>query len=171
MTVQVFDNLIGAARRNQIYTYVAQSLYRVGWEDTNAIETAHHKYLHSRYSPQNIDDLGLVEDLKNSDVGKIIEGKALEACVVNLSNPSDQHWVHTHNKKHTVVLYYANLEWNKSWAGETLFFDDAGDEIIFASVYKPGRIIIFNGAVPHTIRPQSVGAPQYRFSISMFWVG
>lgn len=41
-------------------------------------------------------------------------------------------------------------------------------KIEFASVYKPGRIILFDGHIPHTIRPQSIKGPKFRFTLSVF---
>ena len=46
---------------------------------------------------------------------------------------------------------------------------DDQSEIAYASVYIPGRIILFDGSIPHAIRPQSVKAPKYRFTLSLFF--
>ncbi len=46
------------------------------------------------------------------------------------------------------VLYYANAHWEKNWAGETTFFNDAGDSV-FAIAPRPGRMVIFRGAIEH----------------------
>jgi len=87
---------------------------------------------------------------------------------VNLSTPTDCHWAHTH-KDHTVLLYYVNKHWKHDWAGETMFFNDDLSEVAYASVYKPGRIIVFDGEIPHSVRPQSSIAPNYRFTLSLFF--
>ena len=50
-----------------------------------------------------------------------------------------------------------------------MLFGSFGLEAKNAYEFTPGRIIIFNGTVPHSIRPQSFNAPQYRFTVSTFF--
>ena len=35
--------------------------------------------------------------------------------------------------------------------------------------YVPGRLLMFDGTEPHSIRPQSFSGPQYRFTVSVFF--
>ena len=68
------------------------------------------------------------------------------------------------------VLYYINLDWRDGWHGETLFYNPNNlKEIIYTSLYIPGRIILFDGSIPHAIRPQSIKAPKFRFTLSLFF--
>jgi hypothetical protein len=67
------------------------------------------------------------------------------------------------------VLYYVNLEWQDGWHGETLFYDESLKNIVFASPYIPGRIVVFDGSIPHTIRPQSYIASHYRFTFALIY--
>jgi len=67
-------------------------------------------------------------------------------------------------------LYYPNLHWEDGWEGETRFFNKHNrDEIVYTSVYKPGRIILFDGEIPHQIGTQSITGPKYRFTIGVFF--
>ena len=50
------------------------------------------------------------------------------------------------------ILYYANAEWRPEFAGETVIFDD-DDEIAYAVLPRPGRVVIFNSALTHCARP------------------
>ena len=43
------------------------------------------------------------------------------------------------------------------------------NNIIFTSPYIPGRIILFDGNIPHAIRPQSTNGPKFRISITLFF--
>ena len=73
-----------------------------------------------------------------------------------------------HNQQ--VALYYVNLEWRDGWHGETVFYNpDKLNEIAYASLFVPGRIILFDGSIPHAIRPQSIKAPKFRFTVSLFF--
>lgn len=52
------------------------------------------------------------------------------------------------------ILMYMNDEWNKDWAGETVFFDD-DNEIITSVLPKKGRAVVFDGTIMHAARPVS----------------
>ena len=77
-------------------------------------------------------------------------------------------FIHSHPEK-LAILYYVNLDWEDGWHGETLFYNESGKEIVFASPYTPGRVIVFDASIPHTIRPQSVIGPKFRFTLSIFF--
>ena len=68
-----------------------------------------------------------------------------------------------------VILIYLNQDWKLEWYGETLFYSEDLSEIIFAGLYTPGRIICFDGEVPHSIRPNSRLAPKFRYTMSLFF--
>ena len=67
-------------------------------------------------------------------------------------------------------MYYVNLDWEDGWYGETMFYNPNDlDEIVFTSAYKPGRIILFDGNIPHAIRPQSIKGPKYRMTLTVLF--
>lgn len=165
----IFDDIFDLSWREHAYQYIKSSFFSIGWADQSDIHNSQHLYLHSRYSEKNVESFGIFKNIKNKDALKLIEGKKFDEIncgTVNLSVPSDTNFVHTHTN--TTVLYYANLYWQEDWAGETLFFNEKKDEVVYTSIYKPGRLIIFDGSIPHTIRPQSQLAPHYRFTFASF---
>jgi Rps23 Pro-64 3,4-dihydroxylase Tpa1-like proline 4-hydroxylase len=126
--------------------------------------------LHSTYDEEDLRRLGFVEDILQNDFGKqISKNYSINRCVLNLSKPGDFYLNHTHGN-FTVLLYYVNIRWQEEWSGETLFYNDNMKEILFATPYIPGRVILFDGKIPHTIRPQSIIAPHYRFTFTLFLV-
>ena len=89
--------------------------------------------------------------------------------VVNLVRSNDIHTIH-HHKMSQVALYYVNMDWQDGWYGETIFYDELDrNKIDFTSPYIPGRIILFDGKIPHAIRPQSVDGPKFRITLSFFY--
>lgn len=167
-SIYVFDNVGTRSQQEKFYTFVKSSNFNVGFEDTNDIDNSKHKYLHSRYSQQAIIDSGFKDILQNCEAWPLIDGKLVQYATVNLSTPSDTNFIHTHPDSITAI-YYVNFEWKPEWAGETLFYSDDLKDIIFASPYTPGRLIIADGAIPHTIRVQSDSAPHYRFTFALFF--
>lgn len=166
--IHVFDELFDFSFREHAYSFVKNSLYKIGNEDADAVETAQHKYMVSMWSEADLVNLGLLDKIKGTLAEELILGKTLSRVHVNLSTPSDVHWAHDHRSQ-IGMLYYANKNWSHHWAGETMFFNDDLSEVEYASIYKPGRLIIFDGEIPHSVRPQSSVAPNYRFTLSAFF--
>jgi len=166
--LRVYDNVFDMEYRHGLYSFAQNSLYRIGWADSSAIENKKHKSLHAMYSLEDIERINLVATLKATPVGQEMEGFNLTKCVMNLSTPSDVNFVHAHPED-KVLLYYVNLEWHDGWHGETLFYDEPGKEVVFASAYTPNRLIAFDAKIPHTIRPQSPIAAHYRLTLALIY--
>ncbi len=166
--IKIYDNAFSLNYAQSVYTFVKRAGYHVGWNDNDSLENAHRVCLHSGLDRQGLINIGVLEELKNHDVKDIVNLNNITRGVINLSMPGQTHIEHTHNKE-DVILYYANLVWNREWSGETLFYSDDGVELERAVEFIPNRLIFFNGEHPHTIRPPSFEATFYRFSISLFF--
>lgn len=65
------------------------------------------------------------------------------------------------------ILYYANKHWEYNWGGNTIFYDENGNSKVNVEV-KPGRMVIFDGAIPHTVMPMNPRcSPSYRFTVAL----
>lgn len=66
------------------------------------------------------------------------------------------------------ALWFFCTHWESNWGGETMFFDSTGDAVFCASP-KPGRLVLFDGAIAHVGRPPSrmCFAPRYTFAIKL----
>lgn len=166
--INIYDNLISLDARSAMYNFILKSYFTIGYADSRQVEDTHVQYIASNYSEQDVEELGLLKYLKDTPVEEHYKCLTFARCMVNLDVPSNVHFVHTHGE-YVGLLYYANLRWETSWAGETLFFNDDQDKVIAASVYKPGRVLVFDGMIPHTIRPQSIAGPQYRFTVAILF--
>ena len=168
--IETVDDLLSLELRLKYYSFFRKSNFRIGWEDTSEIEFQNYKFLHSEYNENDLEQLALVKDLSSTEFGSYIFTKySINRCVLNLSKPGDVYISHTHVQS-KVLLYYANIRWHEEWCGETLFYNNNMREILFASPYTPGRFILFDGGLPHTIRSQSSIAPHYRFTFTIFLV-
>ena len=58
---------------------------------------------------------------------------------------------------HTVLIYM-NPQWDPQWGGETIFFNHDLDAVRLCQP-RPGRVVIFDGRIPHTGRPPT---PKYK---------
>jgi hypothetical protein len=164
--IHIYDDLLPLTLREKLWVFINESLYTIGWSDGRTESSIKHKYLHSKYSANDDTVAGLLPFLQKSEVYKHFKDLIQKKSVINLSVPSDTYFGHAHPEK-LVVLYYANMEWEHHWHGETLFYSEDLSEIELAIRYTPGRVIVFDGRTPHALRPQSTSAPHYRFTYAM----
>tara|TARA_B100000941_G_scaffold244584_1_gene188829 strand:- start:70 stop:585 length:516 start_codon:yes stop_codon:yes gene_type:complete len=167
--LSVFDNIVSYNIRNEIWNYCTNSTYRLGWQDIDVPE----KYdlnIFSKWYTEEIESTKFFPYIKKCiDETDWFTKDKLIKVICNLVRPDDVHYTHVHPGQQ-VCLYYVNLDWRDGWHGETLFYNPNNlTEIVYTSLFVPGRIILFDGSIPHAIRPQSVRAPKFRFSLSLFF--
>ena len=49
-------------------------------------------------------------------------------------------------------LVYITPDWDSAWGGETMFYTEATDDVVAAVLPKPGRLVWFDGRIPHAGR-------------------
>ncbi len=165
-SIKVYDDLLTLSERQELYLFITQSQFVIGWADGAIMDNQNNKFLHSCFSEGDLDRFGILKFLDGTELASELNGYRIEQAIVNLSMPSDYNFVHAHQQD-KVLLYYANLEWRDGWHGETLFYDEACKDVVFASAYTPGRFILFDASIPHTIRPQSIIGPKFRFTFAL----
>ncbi len=87
----------------------------------------------------------------------------------NASSFGDMLFTHTDclpGQHDLTALWYLCESWDLEWGGETMFYD-ANDEVACAVTPRPGRLVIFDGAIKHAGRPPNriCYAPRYTFAI------
>lgn len=164
--IKVYDNLVPPSYREEIYSYIQNSLFRIGNQDGSALETTPHQYMYSEYSEQDLINSKFIEAVQGTEVGELFSTHKFARSLINLSVPSDSNFLHTHHNC-IVVLYYANVNWHADWAGETVFYNNHKTELTEAVNVKPGRVVVFDGSLHHSVRPQAPIAPHYRFTLAV----
>ena len=165
--IYIFDDVFEMAWRRYAYERIAKSAFNIGWADTEDENEIQHVYLHSRLTADEVKNLGFFKAMQEPMLRELLAGAAFSRATVNLSVPTDTYFAHPH--KNLTLLYYSNMRWREEWAGETLFYNESVSEIEFASMYKPGRVILFDGSIPHSLRPQSRIAPHHRTTLAFFF--
>jgi hypothetical protein len=164
----VWDDLVPSRLQYTFFLYVQNSKYAIGWADDTSEIGAKHKYLHCPLSIEETLQAGIYPFIQTTEINEHLQGYSFEKSVINLSTPSDVNFFHTHDAG-LVLLYYVNPVWLSYWHGETLFSDESGREIERAVAFKPGRLVLFDTAISHSIRPQSIAADNYRYTYAMLW--
>ena len=72
------------------------------------------------------------------------------------------------NARELTALWYLCDRWDTEWGGETLFYTAAGDAVIAVSP-RPGRLLLFDGAIRHAGKPPNRNCPigRYTFAIKL----
>jgi hypothetical protein len=168
--ITVYDNVFDRHYQNDIYNFAKDSVFRIGWLDTTEIENSASRYMYSGYSHEDVDRLGILKTLKSrhAEEFSFLDECEMTRAALNVGLPTDYYFVHTHYEDFG-LLYYVNMDWRLGWSGETMFFHDNMKDIIFTSPFVPNRMLMFKGKLPHAIRPQTINAPKFRFSLAMFF--
>lgn len=92
-------------------------------------------------------------------------------CYCNHAAYGDMLFTHTDAQPGSVgltALWYVAPEWNVEWGGETLFYNAHMDAEVAVSP-RPGRLVIFDGAIPHVGRPPNriCYAPRYTLAFKL----
>ncbi len=83
----------------------------------------------------------------------------------------DMLYVHTDalpGARELTALWFVCEQWDPDWGGELLCFDDSGDALCVVSP-RPGRLVVFDGAIRHAGRPPSRNCyvPRYTLAIKL----
>ena len=164
--IDIYDEAVPRYERVSINEFTNSACqFTVAWSDQLAKEPHLFHLMH----PDNPMQYDLIRRLKDCPhLPERLDGLSLSKSIINLSSPSSIHHMHCHSHEDIVILYYINNEWEQHWEGETMFYSETG-EIELASQYTPGRLLVFDAKMPHSIRAQSPAGPPFRFSLSMFW--
>ena len=91
-----------------------------------------------------------------------------DRAYVNLGIHGDVNRMHMDGKYYNckTLLYYANRHWEYNWGGHTMFYDNDGN-IKTTVEFRPGRIVIFDGRIPHTVMPMNPRcSSSFRFTVA-----
>jgi hypothetical protein len=163
--IEVFDDVFSASEKFNFYEFANNSLYAVDRFGASAPEhTKFHKTLKSTF---NLTDMLNFDFFKNDFVLDYIEKNNLRVreCYINLCTASDIYAYHTDTYTDGIItgLYYMNLEWHPTWEGETHFSDENMNEVMYSASFLPGRLIFFDGNIPHKSSQPGPLAEFYRY--------
>jgi len=165
---KIYDDVFGISAQTRIFENLIHLNYFLGWSDRE--DKNNYRYLYSQLDVEWLNYLNFFQNIENKNLYGVLENKNFSPnkVVVNVSVPGYFYVPHSHQSSYALV-YYANLEWDEHWAGETIIYNGAGKESNICIPYTPNRVLLLNKNIPHALRPPTFAAPFYRFSISMFF--
>lgn len=169
--IYVYDDVIPHAYRNQFIYKIINSNFHPGGNDNSGIDISA-RHLHSSWSHEDLDNsmflrIPELQPLLN----KHLNGYKVSKTRINLCSFSDHNNFHLDEFFGKTLLYYANHEWDLRWGGLTLFGDHATQsKLDFAVDLVPGRIVIFDGNIPHMVQAPTVMSPVYRYTMAIQFI-
>lgn len=167
MRLEIYDNLVSRELINEIFDSIHQPIYKFGqrskpgdmfvfWMAPISEEFA------SKVKPIN----RLIEIID----GNITKGQFdIDRMYVNGYDYGNCPTVHVDNTAEGfyTLLYYANPEWQADWTGETVFYNEAQNDIIKSVYPTPGRMVFFDSRIPHSARTPSRSCEFIRYTIAV----
>lgn len=165
---KVFKQVFPLAIMQEHYEFIAKSLYKIGGTDRLGDKARPHQYLTSVYSEEDMDNMQFLERIEDPELLELIGGRKPSWQIVNLTIPQNVFFSHAHMGEDTLV-YYANLDWEQEWAGETIIYEPNGVDIQTCIPYRPGQVLWMGADTPHALRPPASCAPYHRFTFAVFF--
>jgi hypothetical protein len=171
--IHVFDNVLDHKAQYYFYRYIKNLSYKCNNVDSAVNTNNGFIKFRSDITPEQELDMNFFNAIQSQKCLELIKDYKIHSMYVNLGIPTDCHQLHTdiassitNIDECLTLLYYVNCDWNINWGGETLFYNNDLSGIEYTSFFKPGRIILFDGSIPHSARPQSFSSNQYRFTLA-----
>jgi hypothetical protein len=158
--IRVYDNVFSYEERNDLFEFIRSSLYKTTGADDGQgyqIFSVFSNLDLENFNIKNMGDFKTIVDKFN------LNDRSTKQIRVNLSSPAEKNRIHS-DRSGITLLYYANLEWQIDWGGHTLFLDEDLQEARYVCFYKPNRIVVFDGTIPHMIMTPSPLCPTLRYS-------
>ena len=164
--IYVYDDVFSYSEIKNHYNYTTQlSFYKNNRDDTHINIPQSDLKWNCDFTKEHVQKYGLftvykkrLEFLKNNDVSIVRQ-------YVNCSTFETVDNVHVDGSNIYTLIHFINFEWNINWFGETIFLNNDFTEIMKSIMLKPGRIILFDGSIPHSARTTSKICPYPRYNI------
>lgn len=164
--VYVFDDVCDLTEIKALYSGLDASAYRKN--EVARPDTQDYKHWAVNLTTEQMQALPLYQKLLNAVEQSV--GKAYVAYrgYCNHSAYGDMLFTHTDclpESNEMTALVYVCPEWDIEWGGETLFFNN-NDDCAYACTPKPGRVVLFHGAIKHVGRPPNRMCYKPRYTLA-----
>lgn len=163
-SIAVYDDLFSYHERDKWFAFITGSFFKVNGGDSSTAYGSSWQ-LFSSFSEDDLLAMGFYSSAGFKHIDEIhgISKRRIKQIRVNMSYLGESNVVHTDTDGLT-LLYYPNLDWKLEWGGHTLFMDDNLNNPEYTCLYKPGRVVVFDGSIPHMIMTPTAMANTPRFS-------
>lgn len=161
--IDVYDNLFSFYEKDKFFTFVCNSYFKTTGGDGPSEILGNQIFSNYINNDINLMKFYETEGYKFLNEKYKLQNRKINQIRVNCSNNFERTVAHTDGIGITLI-YYANLSWDIFWGGHTLFYNEDLSEIEHICTFKPGRILIFDGIIPHSISSISTACRQNRYT-------
>jgi hypothetical protein len=171
--IRIYDDILTPAEHYKCYNYALKSSYKLLRSASDAPEEQQYqKTLACYLSLDEVISHGL---LSNQYICNYIKENKLRVrrYYFNLSTSNDTYCYHIDDAEDgsKTILCYLNTTWEPTWEGETHFSNNKMREVLVASSFIPGRVIIFDSSIPHKSTQPSFNSKNFRIAVAIKMVG
>ena len=165
--IRIHDNLFTFDQRSNFFQVFKRSLFRALGEDSD-LNLYPGQQLFSTYTLEDLAVSGFqnTEGYIKLDKEYNLSSRDIKQIRINLSTAAEKNSAHT-DRAGVTLLYYPCTEWKIEWGGHTIFLNENADDIIYISAYKTGRVVVFDGTIPHLVIPPTALCPINRLVLAI----
>lgn len=162
--VLVFDALFPPTTMRLLYEFLRGSSF--SWRTTDGPASAHSIRWSVRIDTAAASAMPFFGDVTRivTELGQDAGPLRLGRIYANFNLYGEIHYPHKDGANVVTALYYANVEWDDEWQGETVFYE--GGEPAYVVPPRPGRLVVFDGRIKHRGSPPSRESFEPRLTIA-----
>lgn len=178
--IRVIDDAVTGEEQSKILQQLNGARWRYGWpvNDAPYVRPCWHSFV---AGSQRMEKRSAEGELREHEQWQVLAGfwdrvkaahmpdATLLGVYANGQTFGQDSPIHRDNKaseQGLTVVMFCNEHWASSWGGELVFYDHAKQNIIKSVLPKPGRIVIFNGHVPHSARSPAATCDRLRMTLA-----
>jgi SM-20-related protein len=163
--IVVIDGLFDPVDISETYQILRKTKYVWRMVESKAIK--HTIRWGHDFSGRELSDLGIVDTIVDQVNSYFDTTELLPYRVyANFSTHGEMFYGHVDSGPGGLTaIYYANMEWDRAWHGETVFYNSQGEPLHVVAP-KPGRLVIFHGDIPHRASSPSRECYEPRLNIA-----
>lgn len=174
--IQVIDDFLTVSEKAEISRVCAGPIWRYGWpiDSTPFARPCWHSFIAgSRRNEYESCEEELLEDERWGFLSGFwgrVQNRYLPTATLlgvyangqSFDQDSPIHRDNLPDEPGQTVIVFGNEHWATSWGGELVFYENAKTDVVASVLPEPGRIVIFNGQMPHSARSPAIGCDRLR---------
>lgn len=169
-TIWVYDDVLDFQSRQSLFSYFSNSYFTTTGYDAD-FHTHRSRQLYSNFGPH---DLARSRFCTYPGICEIYQRHSLESMTVKATRvnavvASERNQTHSDACDYTMI-YFSNMVWPLEWGGHLFFPTENMDDIKQVVAFRPGRVVFFDGSIPHLVQTITPMAEDMRFSFVLQFV-
>lgn len=161
--IDVYDNLFEYREKELFFHFVSTSNFVTNGKD--GLYDYEENQIFSSYGSSDLESMKFCDTNGFKFISEKYQlfNKKIGQVRVNCCNSFERSVAHT-DAGGISLIYYVNMKWDIFWGGHTIFYNEDLSDVEYTCLFKPGRLIVFDGSIPHSISPISTACRENRYT-------